>query len=245
MEVAEAQFLESLHSLTTAKDKIFEISSVMISHQTTAAKHLVSVWLREFRNFSEEKKKLALLFVMNDVLMKSSRETRSEEYLKEFTAIIDDILQAMIEYKSEQFVEEFRKIVMVWEKPGTSIFVPAFTAQLKNKIQETINSIQDEKSGASVIQEFEITRKLADLESKHEENLELAKQLDGLCKVMDQSSLAWNTADIKSQLLEYRGKCELELIERSNLLMMLSRTLEEEYQKYISFPERLEALNNQ
>lgn len=243
MDFAETEFLESLHGLSKARDKVYEISNTMLSFKNNA-RQLVAIWLREFKTNNDENKRAALLYIMNDVLIKSAINGNTEIYLKEFTTLFDDILKTMIEARSESLIEEFRKIVMVWEKPETQIFVPQFTAQLKISISEAVNQIQDDKSGASVIQEFELTRKLASLESKHEENLELAKQLDSLCKVIDQSTVAWNTSEIKSQLFELRAKCEVELIERSSLMMEMSELLEEEYQKYINFPEILESINH-
>ena len=55
-----------------------------------------------------------------------------------------------------------------------------YTSQLKINIQDAINAVQDDRTGASVIQEFDITQKLSLLENKHENNLELAKRVEGL-----------------------------------------------------------------
>ena len=113
MEPAEVEFLESLKGLSTAKDKIFEISNLMISHQSTSAKKLTTLWLKEFQSLKEEKKRSAMLFVMNDTLLKSIRDTRGEEYLKEFPLIMNDLIQSLIDFKSEYLLEELRKIIMV------------------------------------------------------------------------------------------------------------------------------------
>jgi hypothetical protein len=58
--------------------------------------------------------------------------------------------------------------------------VAQYTSQLKINIQDAINAVQDDRTGASVIQEFDITQKLSLLENKHENNLELAKRVEGL-----------------------------------------------------------------
>ena len=60
------------------------------------------------------------------------------------------------------------------------IYVAQYTSQLKINIQDAINAVQDDRTGASVIQEFDITQKLSLLENKHENNLELAKRVEGL-----------------------------------------------------------------
>ena len=59
------------------------------------------------------------------------------------------------------------------------IYVAQYTSQLKINIQDAINAVQDDRTGASVIQEFDITQKLSLLENKHENNLELAKRVEG------------------------------------------------------------------
>ena len=115
MEPHEAEFLDSLKSLSTAKDKIFEISSVMINHKTNYSASLVSVWLKEFQSLKDEKKRLAMLFVMNDAIIKSSKESRGDEYVKEFPKVIGDVIQSLADFKSEFLLEELRKIVMVWK----------------------------------------------------------------------------------------------------------------------------------
>ena len=233
MEPAEVEFLESLKGLSTAKDKIFEISNLMISHQSTSAKKLTTLWLKEFQSLKEEKKRSAMLFVMNDTLLKSIRDTRGEEYLKEFPLIMNDLIQSLIDFKSEYLLEELRKIIMVWEKPGTLLYVSQYTFLLKANIQDAINAVQDDRTGASVIQEFEITNKLSALEIKHEANLELAKRVEGLTE-----------KHLTSQLEDYKEKFEEELVERSNILIELAELLEKEYKIYTDFPERLEEIKN-
>jgi CID domain len=240
METCETELLDALKSLSTAKDKIFEISNIMLSHQSANSKEMVSLWLKEFQSLHEEKKKLAMLFVMNDTLIKSIRDSRGDEYLKEFPLVMNDIIHSLIEFKSEYLLEELRKIVMVWEKPGTLIYVLQYTSSLKSSIQDAINAIQDDRTGASVIQEFDITKKLTNIENKHESNLELAKRVESLTE----KTLAWKKNEIISQLEDYKEKCEEELIERSNVLMELSEMLEREYQIYIAFPEKIEEIKN-
>ena len=57
MEAAEAEFLDALISLSTAKDKIFEISNIMLAHQSNFSKQMVSLWFKEFSSLKEEQKK--------------------------------------------------------------------------------------------------------------------------------------------------------------------------------------------
>ena len=179
-----------------------------------------------------------MLFVMNDALLKSIRDTRGDEYMKEFPLIMNDVIQSLVEFKNEFLLEELRKIIMVWEKPGTLLYVSQYTSQLKVNIQDAINAVQDDRTGASVIQEFEVTKKLNALEAKHEANLELAKRVEAITD----KSLSWRKSEIISQLEEYREKCEDELVERSNVLVELAELLEAEYALYASFPERLEEI---
>lgn len=236
MEAAEVEFLDSLRGLSTAKDKIFEISNLMLSHQAAHAKQIVSLWLKEFQSLKEEKKKLAMLFVMNDAIMKCSRDSRGDEYLKEFPNIMHEILQLLVDFKSEYLLEELRKIVMVWEKPGALIYVSQYTTQLKSDIQDAINAVQDDRTGASVIQEFEITKKLSALENKHEANLEMAKRVEGLTEKIH----AFKRSEILALIEDYKEKCEEELIERSGILLELGELLEREYAIYCGFNERIE-----
>ena len=240
MEPHEAEFLDSLKSLSTAKDKIFEISSVMINHKANYSASLVSVWLKEFQSLKDEKKRLAMLFVMNDAIIKSSKESRGDEYVKEFPKVIGDVIHSLVDFKSELLLEEFRKIVMVWENPASLLYVPQYTSQLKADIQEGINAIQDDRTGASVIQEFPITKKLKDLENKHEANLELAKRVEGLT---DKPS-AWKLPEIMNFIEDYKEKCEDELVERSEILLELADLLEKEHKLYSTYSERIEEIKN-
>lgn len=240
MENPEIEFLDSLKNLSTAKDKIFEISNLMIVHQSTSAKPITALWLKEFQSLKDEKRKLAMLFVMNDALIKSIRDTRGDEYLKEFPLIMNDLIQNLIEFKNEFLLEELRKIIMVWEKPGSLLYVSQYTSQLKLNIQDAINAVQDDKTGASVIQEFEITKRLSALEAEHEANLDLAKRVDGITE----KGSALKKSELLTQLEEYREKCEAELVERSKILLDLSELLESEYKLYTSYPDRLEEVRS-
>lgn len=240
MEPHEAEFLDSLRGLSTAKDKIFEISSIMLNHKSDFAPALVSLWLKEFQSLKDEKKRLAMLFVMNDAIIKSSKESRADEYVKEFPKIMSDIIHSLVEFKSELLLEEFRKIVMVWENPAALLYVPQYTSQLKADIQEGINAIQDDRTGASVIQEFPITKKLKDLENKHEANLELAKRVEGLTDKPN----AWKMPEIINFIEDYKEKCEDELVERSEILLELADLLEKEHKLYSTFQDRIEEIKN-
>jgi hypothetical protein len=240
MEHFEAEFLDSLRGISTAKDKIFEISSIMLNYQSSHAGQIVSLWLKEFNSQKDERKRLGLLFVMNDAIIKSSKESRSDEYVKEFPKIMQDIIHSLVEFKSELLLEEFRKIVMIWENPAAMLYVPQYTSQLKAEIQEGINAIQDDRTGASVIQEFTITKRLKELENKHEANLELAKRVEALTE----KPLAFKDLGITNFIEEYREKCEDELVERSEILLELGDLLEKEYKIYCGFNERIEEIRN-
>jgi hypothetical protein len=240
MEPFESEFLDSLKSLSTAKDKIFEISSIMLNHQSSHAEELVALWLKEFNSLKDERKRLAMLFVMNDAIIKSSKETRTDEYVKEFPKVMQDIIHSLVEFKSELMLEEFRKIVMVWENPAAMLYVPQYTSQLKADIQEGINAIQDDRTGASVIQEFMITKRLKELENKHEANLELAKRVEALTE----KPIALKDLGISNFIEDYREKCEDELVERSEILLELGEMLEKEYKIYCGFNERIEEIRN-
>ena len=85
------------------------------------------------------------------------------------------------------------------------------------------------------MQEFDITKKMLALEIKHESNLELAKNIEGLTD----KSLAWNQSEITRQIINYKDKCEDELIERSNILIELAYLLEKENKTFTEFSERL------
>ena len=212
----------------------------MLSLQSSHACEIVSLWLKEFNSQKDEKKRLGLLFLMNDTIIKSSKESRSEEYLKEFPKIIQEIIHSLVEFKSELLLEEFRKIVMIWENPATTLYVPQYTSQLKAEIQEGINAIQDDRTGASVIQEFTITKRLQDLENKHEANLEIAKRVESLTE----KPFEYKSLGITSFIEDYREQCEDEVVERSEILLELGDLLEREYKIYCGFNERIEDIKN-
>lgn len=234
---AEQALLSTLQGLSTAKDKIFEISRIMIAFQKSSAREMVNTWLREFINYKDDKKKLALLYVMNDVMLKSSSENRGEEYLHEFSQIMDDIIAHLTEARLDSILEEMRRIVMVWEEPKTSIFVPQYTARLRAQIHDAVNQVLDDKSGASVIHNFEMTQMLASIEGRNENIRNLSKRLDHICAMLDhpQQKDRWNFTDSKQLLEDFRGKCEQEILERTKALMYLSSLVQEEYGKYANF----------
>jgi len=229
MEASKKRFRESLYNISTAKDKIFEISEVMLVNQTTAAKELVETWLEEFKNFTSYQKQLAMLFVMNDVLIKSVNGA-GDQYLQAFSAIMHDIIHYLKDSKSENLLEELRKIVSVWEQPANAIFVQSYTMQLKHDIQEAIQLIRDENTGMNIIQDFEITQRLALLEKSHEDNMETGKHVEEIYENFLKGKSSWKVEEVKNRLLDYKKKCEEELVQRSKLLLELADDLQEQYE---------------
>ncbi|CAG9310512.1 unnamed protein product [Blepharisma stoltei] len=233
MEEARIQFTNSTRSISTSKDKIFEISDIMLAHQESSANFLTSLWFQEFIQQKDDKKKLAYLFVMNDILIKSSKDDRGNQYLLEFSSILEDAIRHLVDTESENLLEELRKIVLLWERPGTCIFVPEFISQIKESIQAGIFTVQDKKTGVELIQLFEVTKKLAAVECLSEANLKEADKIDSIVgHHHHKKNSKWSKDEIRHLLMGFQEKCENELIDRSNLLMELSQLLEEQYKIY-------------
>lgn len=224
----EGKFLSSLVDLSTTKEKIFEVAGIMIDHQKTHASSFTQLWLSHLSKARDERRKQAMLYVMNEVVFRSSRAGKGEEYLKAFSEVMDEVVTTLTQSKSEALLDELRKIVLVWEDPENTIFIPTFTSKLRSDIERAKNSVIDERTGANIVQQFDLTRRLAALETKGEEHRYMLEHIDNILEAGRASG------DLDGYLQEFRVKCEDQLVERSNLIIELSRMLEAEVQSYSS-----------
>ena len=246
----EQHFLSLLPHLTTARDKIFEMSGVMLQYHVHAPA-LVGLWFQELNSTKDEKKRQGLLYVMNDVIIKTSRGNDAQtEYLQAFSEVMDNVIACLVVGKNELLLEEVRKMVLVWEDSKNCIFAPQYTSHLKTKIMEAINTVLDEKSGAHVIQNFELTRMLRKIEVEHEALEPIAEKVEKLSHYAthprrmpsNSHSEPEKMKELRTHLLQYKEKCERQLAERTAALLQLCKELQTHYEVYNSFVDREQEL---
>jgi hypothetical protein len=218
----EGKFLSSLVDLSTTKEKVYEVADIMCDHQHTHAATFTQLWLANLNKTKDERKKLAMLYVMNEVIIRNSRAGKGEEYLKAFSDLMDEVLSALTQCRSEALFDELRQIVLLWEDPENTVFIPTFTSKLRSDIERAKNFIIDERTGANIVQQFDLTQRLAALETKSEEQRYLREQVDDIVEAGKASG------DLEGYLQAYKQKCEDQLVERSNLIIELSKLLESE-----------------
>lgn len=119
-----------------------------------------------------------MLYVMNEVILKNSNPGVGDEYLQAFSRFHPDIIENLIAYKSEELIELFRQLINIWE--GNSLYIKDYTQRLKSHVQEAQNAVINERSGASVIQKFDITAKLEALEQIRKSNAVLSEKADNV-----------------------------------------------------------------
>lgn len=246
----EQHFNSLLPHLTTARDKIFEMSGVLMQYHMHAPA-LVALWFQELNSCKDEKKRQALLYVMNDVIIKTSRtsDTRTE-FLQAFSEVMDNVIACLVVGKNELLLEEVRKMVLVWEDSKNCIFAPQYTNHLKTKIMEAISTVLDEKSGAHVIQNFELTRTLRKIEVEHEALEPIAEKVEKLSHYAAHPrrmpskphSEPEKLKELRTHLQQYKEKCEKQLAERTAALLQLCKELQAQYQVYNSFVDREQEL---
>mmetsp|Transcript_16472 Transcript_16472/g.29707 ORF Transcript_16472/g.29707 Transcript_16472/m.29707 type:complete len:231 (+) Transcript_16472:731-1423(+) len=218
----EGKFLSSLVDLSTAKEKIYEVAGIMIDHQKTHAATFTQLWLTHLGKAKDERRKLAMLYVMNEVVFRNSRAGKGEEYLKAFSEVMDEVVNILTQSKSENLLDDLRKIVLVWDEPENSIFIPTFTSKLRSDIERAKNFVIDERTGANIVQQFDLTRRLSALETRGEEHRYMLEHIDNILEA------GRATGNLEGYLEEIKEKWEDQLVERSNLMIELSKLLEAE-----------------
>lgn len=243
-------FQSLLPQLTTARDKVFELSGLLMQHHT-AAPALVSLWFDTLNATSDDKKRQALLYVMNDVVIKTSRSSEQQtEYLQAFSDVLDNVIACLVVGKNELLLEEVRQMVLVWEDGKNCVFAPQYTSRLKAKVAEAISAVLDEKSGASVIQNFELTEMLRKVEGSRASLEPLAAKVEKLSQYsthprrMPSNSHAEpeKLRDLRASIQQFQEKCERLLAERTSALLRLSQELQVQYEIYNSFETRAQEL---
>jgi hypothetical protein len=223
----------------------------MLQHHASA-QSLVALWFQELNSTKDEKKRQGLLYVMNDVIIKTSRNSETQmEYLQAFSEVMDNVIASLVVGKNELLLEEIRKMVLVWEDSKNCIFAPQYTSHLKTKIMEAINTVLDEKSGAHVIQNFELTRLLRKIEIEHEGLEPIAEKVEKLSHYSNHPRRMHSKCyaepeklkELKVQLQQYKDRCEKQLADRTAALMLLARELQSQYDMYNSFMGREQELS--
>lgn len=206
-------------TLTTARDKVYEVSSLFLAHPKSA-RALVAAWLHALTSTQDDRKRQSLLYVLNDVVVKSSRGPDSE-YLQAFSEVMDGVIGALAAVRQELLLEELRKMALVWE--DCRVFAAPYTLALKTRIMEAISSVLDEKSGAHAIQTYDLTRFLRKIEQEAvEHNTE---------KLL-RKHYAEGDKEVRTALALVRDKCERQLADRTAAVMMLSRELRKQFEEY-------------
>lgn len=245
-------FQSLLPQLTTARDKVFQLSGLLMQHHT-AARTLVSLWFDALNSTHDDKKRQALLYVMNDVIIKTSRSSEQQtEYLQAFSEVMDNVIACLVVGRNELLLEEVRQMVLVWEDGKNCVFAPQYTNHLKLKVTEAISTVLDEKSGAHVIQNFEVTRLLRKIEDDRDALEPLAEKVEKLSQYSTHPrrmpskfhSEPEKLKDLRICLQQFQEKCERQLTERTAALLRLSQELQSQYQVYNSFETRAQELSS-
>lgn len=239
-------FRAFLPQLTTARDKVFELSSLLMLHQS-AAQSLVSLWFESLNTTSEDKKRQALLYVMNDVVIKTARGSdQPPDYLQAFSEVMDSVIACLVVGRNELLLEEVRQMVLVWEDEKNSVFAPLYMSRLKGKVAEAISTVLDEKSGASVMQNFDLTRMIRKVEIDREALEPLAEKVEKLSHYSthprrlpsNSHSEPSKLHDLRISLQEFQEKCECQLAAGSSALLSLCQELQTQYLVYNAYEAR-------
>lgn len=247
--VPQQLFLSLFTHLTTARDKVFELSALLMQHHAVAA-DLVALWFETLNTTQDDKKRQALLYVMNDVVIKTSRASEQTEYLQAFSEVMDNVIACLVVGKNELLLEEVRQMVLVWEDSKNCVFAPQYTGRLKMKIAEAISAVLDEKSGANVIQNFELTQLLRKIEGNRDSLEPLAEKVEKLSQYSTHPRRLPSKShtepekmrELRTCLQQFQEKCERLLADRTSALLRLSQELQSQYEVYNSFEVRVQEL---
>lgn len=243
---AEQTFRSLAGGVSTARDKVMELSSFMLQWHMHASE-FVRFWLDSLSSVQEDKKRQGLLYVMNDVIIKTARSDHAE-YLQAFPEVMDDVINCLVQSGNELLLEELRKMVFLWEDSKNCIFAGQYTSQLRSKIMIAISAVMEDKSGAGVIQTFELTRSLRSIELAHEAMEPIAEACEKLARYAHHRSHSTShsepekTKELRSNLIQYVSKCEQELKDRSAALLRLASELQAQYEVYNNYEVRIQSL---
>ena len=185
-------------------------------------------WFNALIGTEDEDMKISLLFVMNEVIMKGLKAGAGQEYLGGFSGKMEDIIQHLTEDMKEAALEDIRRILVIWECNG--VFTAEFTDAMKAKAMEGLGSTVYKRSGAKIIEDYEITKKLATLENLKKMNTQLCANVESAKEDQTESGL-----DIDKALNltgEYKAMLMEELTFTEEIMMELSKMLETEYRRY-------------
>ena len=220
-----------IHSLTPAKDQVCAFAQVTLQCQASS---VVPIWLQEFSS-SEERKRLSLLFVMNEVILRTAQST-DMQYLQAFAEVLEPTIEALMREKQDKLMEELRKMVLVWE--DNRIFSLQFSTDLRTKLLIAINTVLDERSGAHLVQTFPVTRLLREIEQAGEALEPIDQKVKGLSQFLSQPrkckfhSDPGKMKEMCCNLKAYREQCERQLAAHITAIMLLTKELQAQYALY-------------
>lgn len=201
-----------MKEISPRKDKIMEVSKFMLENCLMNGAGLVGEWLSWFKKMPNVSKRVALLYVMNDVLFSAS-DLEIDVYFQEFSKITDELLELLFTDKNRNVLAKLDEIVSVWE--DKSLFPTGFTVGIKHRIVQFTEELNAENT--KEIREFDICLRLTAVATLSEA---LIKQI------------AWEETmpmHGQSQLRINKEKSESIMVKQAEILIELSELLESTY----------------
>jgi hypothetical protein len=109
-----------------------------------------------------------MLYVMNEVIIKNESPGVGDEYLQAFSKVHSDVIENLVQCKSDELVNLFQQLVQIWD--SKSLYIKDYIKRLNEHLRDALNAILNERTGATVIQQFEITKQLEALEYQKKSN---------------------------------------------------------------------------
>ena len=239
------QFEAMVDTLTTAREKVFEAASLFLSN-AKQAREMVAAWFRVLAAVQDDRKRVSLLYVMNDVVIKTSR-SQDSDYLQAFSEAMDSVIVCLAAARQELLLEELRKMVLVWE--DGKIFAQQYAGTLKSRIMEAIGNVLDEKSGAHAVQTYDLTRFLKQIEVETEAVETAGDKLTHFLTHPKKQLSTLHTEpeklkEVKISLAQYREKCEKQVSDRTVAVMMLAREMRRQFEELCGAEEAVGRLRD-
>jgi len=103
--------LEKKIKVLTMSQQSIQTLSLWCIHHRKHAKTVVQTWFKDFVKV-KPKKKLAMMYLTNDILQNSRR--KGMEYNKEFAAMLPEIIAVFSKHCDDKMVEGLKRIVTIW-----------------------------------------------------------------------------------------------------------------------------------
>eukprot|EP00124_Ichthyophonus_hoferi_P000137 Ihof_evm1s5 gene=Ihof_evmTU1s5 len=129
---SERQLEDKLASLSSSQQSI-QTLSLWIIHHRRAARNIVEVWHKIFLK-SDEKKKLVLFYLANDVLQTSRKQ--GSEFIKEFTVVLPNVMTVIqSKYPDSNLAKSTLRVLAIWE--DREVFPVPYVISLKSTLGVT------------------------------------------------------------------------------------------------------------